>query len=332
MILPIKESGVNCFDRLSYIHSLGEDDILTEKIEDTFTENPDYVPVYRNFDYSKTFDIWCYNGTAPDKTQPYKRFLSYPYPEIEFRIGDYISFDYRQDGTMSHFLVESCDYQKKYDINGRMWLVNQELKWVDEEENLHIYQSVFEDALTYTNFKYGAQGLVEPNGSIVILVTQDDLTRTIYKNQRFLFSGVPYMVKQVLKSVDKRYMEIYMFEVPLNQYDNVEDNIAYNGRELRPTGETEIRVTPDDAEVTLGEVLEFEAYTYLDGEKQDNSFTFSASGVPDKNYVFRVVGSNTFSIECLKPTRQNALSVICRDDVTGEEVTKGIWLTEGGWL
>lgn len=147
MILPIKESGVNCFDRLSYIHSLGEDDILTEKIEDTFTENPDYVPVYRNFDYSKTFDIWCYNGTAPDKTQPYKRFLSYPYPEIEFRIGDYISFDYRQDGTMSHFLVESCDYQKKYDINGRMWLVNQELKWVDDNSNLYIYQAVFEDAV-----------------------------------------------------------------------------------------------------------------------------------------------------------------------------------------
>lgn len=331
MILPISEKGVNCLERLTYIHNLGDDN-LTDKIEDSFKDNPDYTPVYRNFDYSKTFDIWCYNGNAPDKTQPYKKFLSYPYSEIQFRIGDYISFDYRKDGTLSHFLIESCDYQKKYDINGRMWLVNQELKWVDDDEDLHIYQCVFEDAITYVNFKYGAQGLVEPNGSIVILVTQDELTREIYKNQRFLFSGTPYMVKQILKSVDKRYMEIYMFEVPLNQYDNVEDNIAYNGVELKPMGEAEIRIIPDDSEVTFGEVLEFEVYAYLDGVKQSNGFTFIASGAPEKNYNFKAINSNTFSVECLKPTRQNALSVICKDDVTGEEVTKGIWLTEGGWL
>lgn len=332
MILPVKESGVNCFDRLSYIHSLGTDNILSDKIEETFTENPDYVPVYRNFDYTKTFDVWCYNGTAPDKIVPYKKFLSYPYPDVEFRIGDYISFDYRHDGTLSHFLIESCDYQKKYDINGRMWLVNQELKWVDDDKNLHVYQAVFEDALTYVNFRYGAQGLVEPNGSIVILVTQDENTRELYINQRFLFSGIPYMIKQILKSVDSRFMEIYMFQVPLNQYDDVENNIAYNGEQLRPTEESVIVVSPDDAEVTFGEVMEFEAYTYLDGVRQDNPFTFTASGVPEKNYAFKVIGSNTFSVECLKPTRQNALVVVCQDNVTGEQVTKGLWLTEGGWL
>lgn len=140
------------------------------------------------------------------------------------------------------------------------------------------------------------------------------------------------MVKQVLKSVDKRYMEIYMFEVPLNQYDNVEDNIAYNGEELKPIEDSEVRITPDNAEVTLGKTVEFEAYTYLNGIKQENSFTFTASGVPEKNYSFNVINSNTFSVECLKATRQNALSVVCKDDATGEKVTKGIWLTEGGWL
>lgn len=332
MILPVKESGVNCFDRLTYIHSLGEDDILTETIEDSFTDSPDYVPVYRNFDYTQTFDIWCYNGTAPDKIVPYKKFLSYPYPEIQFRIGDYITFDYRQDGSKSHFLIESCDYQKKYDISGRMWLVNQELKWVDDNEVLHVYQAVFEDALTYVNFKYGAQGLVEPNGSIVILVTQDELTREIYVNQRFLFAGTPYMVKQILKAVDSRFMEIYLFEVPLNQYDNIEENIAYNGTELKPTGELEIRITPDNAEVTQGQELEFEVYTYEDGVKTDHPFTFNVGGAPEKNYSFRSLSPNSFSVECLKPTRQGALAVICTDSVTGEQATRGIWLSQGGWL
>lgn len=332
MILPVKESSVNCFDRLSYIHGLGNDDNIGDLMDDSFKDNVDYVPVYRNFDYSKTFDIWCYNGTAPDKIVPYKRFLSYPYPEVEFRIGDYISFDYRKDGTMSHFLIQSCDYQKKYDINGRMWLVNQELKWVDSNETLHVYQAVFEDALTYTNFKFASQGLVEPNGSIVVLVTQDEWTRGIYVNQRFLFAGIPYMVKQVLKAVDSRFMEIYLFEVPLNQYDNIEENIAYNGVELKPTGELEVRITPEDAEVTQGETLEFEVYTYEDGVKTDNPFTFTVGGAPEKNYRFSTLSANSFSVECIKPTRQSALTVVCTDSITGEQAMKGIWLSQGGWL
>lgn len=351
MILPVKVNNVNCFKRLSYIHSLNDSISPEEQIKDSFFENPDYVKVYRNFDYSKTFDIWSYNGTSQDKIVSYKKFTSYPYDTVQFRIGDYISFDYRNDGTYSHFLIESCDYQKKYDITGRMWLTNQFIKWISKDGELYSYRAVFEDALSYVNFKYGSPGFVEPNGSIVVLVTKDDNTNAIYINQRFLFNGAAYMVKQVLKSLDDKFMEIYMFQVPLNQMDDIENNIAYNGEHDKDDGfcendnndqnsdednvvddSIEILITPDCTELSVGDSITLTADVYVNGVKSNRPVFYSIDSQYNKFIKYNQIDSNSFYIECLKEYTKSSIPILCKDSNSETIVCKNIWLVEGGWL
>jgi len=332
MILPVKKERTKCFDRLSYIHSLNRKDAIADKIASSFKENDSYVQVYKNFYYDEMFDIWCYNGTAQDKIEPYKKFLSYPYSDIKFRIGDYVSFDYRNDGTMSHFLIESCDYQKTYDVSGRMWLINQELKWLDNDGVLQNYKAVFQDSLTYTNFKYGATGFIEQNGSIVVLVKQDDTTKNIYINQRFMFSGIPYKVKQILKSVDSSYLEIYLFKTPALQEDNIEDNIAFNGKDVIENSMDEVEIIPAVSDISYGDRIEFSVYNYANGEKRNDTFVFTGSGIDEEFYKLETIGGNNFAVTCLKPNDKNTLSIICKNSESGEQTVKSLWLTEGGWI
>ena len=69
---------------------------------------------------------------------------------------------------------------------------------------------------------------------------------------------------------------------------------------------------------------------YVNGEKQDDTFTIKVKGVPQKYFNFVLIDGNNFTIENLKQYQINPLEIECIDDITGNKINKKIWLG-GNW-
>lgn len=76
MLTPTKVSTkTNCVQRInSILHDNLNDNIetdsqITELTKNNFDTSTDYRVVYKNFDYSKPYDAWIYEGNDEDKIQ-----------------------------------------------------------------------------------------------------------------------------------------------------------------------------------------------------------------------------------------------------------------------
>lgn len=332
MITPSKVSGVNCFDRLNFIRTFDGSYAsgLSEQLKASFDMSPDYMEVYKNYDFSTLYKTRIYEGNDADKKLGYKYLQSYPYDLPQFKIGDYIHWKY-DHVNMSTWLLTSLDTQHLYDVRGRMLLCNNYLKWIDENGKLVSYECVFQDSLTYASFKYGESGVVQVNGTIAILVQQNDDTRKIYRNQRFIFNGIPYVCNNFIRSVNSNFLELYMFETQRVDEDDLVNNIAYNGVEQKiDYFDSETVVTPDVNEILEGESETFTIQRYINGVAQQDTYVFSPSGVPNSYYTLSDVGNNTFTIKNKKQYSLNSLTISCINQITNEITNIDLWLV-GGW-
>ena len=85
-----------------------EEDQWVEAIKENFLTGLDYTKVYKNLDMTQTYDTWVFNGNKDEKNLgSYKKFLSYPYTQLQFDIGDYVSFTY--GGSIHNWLITSLD-------------------------------------------------------------------------------------------------------------------------------------------------------------------------------------------------------------------------------
>lgn len=332
MLTPKKISSVNCFNRLNYIRTFDGNYAsgITEQLKTSFEESPDYTEVYKNYNFKKIYKTRIFEGNEKDKKLGFKYLQSYPYDTPQFKIGDYVHWKYDHI-NLSTWLMISLDTQHLYDVKGRILLCNNYLKWIDNSGKVISYECVFEDTLTYASFKYGESGVIQPNGTIVILVPQNEDTRTIYKNQRFLFNGVPYVVNNFIRSVNSNFLEIYMFESQLIDKDDVKNNIAYNGIEQDTEVTTSVTtITPNISEILENETQEFVIQRYLDGVKQDDTYQISSNGVPQENYTLTIINGNTFSITNNEQYEKKSLTISCLNETTNEITNIEIWLV-GGW-
>ena len=164
MLYPTNVQSTKCKTVIDNILISKSDDSsvssITELTKGTFYSNPDYNKIYKNFNYEKSYDAWIYEGNERDKIVGYKIFQSYPYDIVEFNIGDYIHWNFNHV-ELSTWLLTSLDTQYLYNVTGRMLLCNNSLRWKNNDGNLNCYPCVIKDAMTYTNFKWGNDGLVE---------------------------------------------------------------------------------------------------------------------------------------------------------------------------
>ena len=302
---------------------------ITELTKGSFTENPDYNQVYKNFNYDKIYDAWIYEGNKEDKIVGYKMFQSYPYDKPEFKIGDYIHWNFNHK-ELSTWILTSLDTEYLYNVKGRMLECNNSLRWKDSNGEINCYPCTIEDALTYTNFKWGNKGVVEPGGDIVVIVQRNKYTSEIKVNDRFLFDNVGFRVKQIFNELNPNYMELYMMKSPELEEDDTKNNIAINENPNEKTDLNGIVLEPNVKEIMLGEKKEFNIYNYVNGEKQDDTFTIKVKGVPQKYFNFVLIDGNNFTIENLKQYQINPLEIECIDDITGNKINKKIWLG-GNW-
>lgn len=302
---------------------------ITQLTQENFFNNPDYNKVYKNFDYAKSYDSWIYEGNKEDKIVGYKIFQSYPYNKVNFKIGDYIHWNYSHT-ELSTWLLTSLDTQYLYNVKGRMLLCNNSLRWEDSSGNLNCYPCVIKDALTYTNFKWGNTGVVESGGDIVVLVQRNQYTFKIDTNDRFIFNSVAFRVKQKFNELNPNYLELYMMKAPELPNDNLIDNIAINNNPNPIVIKNNIVLEPQIQEIMLNNTVEFNVYNYINKEKQNDTFSISINNVPRANYELNIIDGNNFTIKNVKQYIDNPIEIECIDNVTTEKINKTIWLG-GNW-
>lgn len=338
MLTPIKVSTINtnCTQRInSFLHSHSNsntetNDQIMELTQNGFKTSADYRMVYKNFDYNKPYDAWIYEGNDEDKIVGFKYFQSYPYSTPQFQIGDYIHWNFNHK-ELSTWILTSLDTQYLYNVKGRMLQCNNSLRWKDKNGIINCYPCAIKDAMTYTNFKWGNKGLVEQGGDIVVIVQRNPYTAQIDVNDRFLFDGVGFKVKQKFMELNPNYVELYMMKVPELSGDNIKDNIAINEDNQEQINALEgIEISPNIKEIMLGKTIEFNVYNYVNGIKQDDTFTIEVSGIPQEYFVLNIINGNNFTIENVKEYQINPLTIKCTNNKSGNKINKTIWLG-GNW-
>lgn len=336
MLTPIKVSTkTDCVRRINnLLHSQSNtssesDDQITELTKESFKSSTDYRVVYKNFDYVKTYDTWIYEGNDKDKIVGYKYLQSYPYTTPQFKIGDYVHWNFNHQ-ELSTWILISLDTQYLYNVKGRMLQCNNSLRWKDKNGELNCYPCAIEDALTYTNFKWGSKGVVEDGGDIVVIVQKNKYTSQISVNDRFMFNEVSFRVKQIFNELNPNYMELYMAKVPVLTDDEEDKNLAINKNPKQDVILEGNIILPDTSEIKLGEKQEFNIYNYVNSKKTSDEFSISVNGVPNKYFKLDIIDGNNFSIKNLIQYQRNPLKIKCVNERTGEIIEKNIWLG-GNW-
>ena len=331
MITPksIKVNNCKILDEFSAIDG-DREDILINNIINGFDESPAYTEVVKNFDETKTYKTWIYEGNSVNKIVAYKTILSYPYDDYMFSIGDFVTFKYGQIAKTT-WLIESLDTQHTFDVKGKILQCNNLLRYRKNNEIISV-PCVFMDSVTYTNFtNRGTDKVVEANADITIMTQQNSDTDFVQKNKRFIFNDLVYMVKQTVRSLNDNFLKIFLYEVPEQQEDDFVNGVAWNGETIVVPPTTETTLMPQTYEISEDETISYTIYKYVGGVAETDTFTFTLSDVPTSNYQLTVVDGNTFDIKCLSAYDKNALKVVCKNNVTLEEFDYNIWLT-GGWI
>lgn len=332
MLLPKNVSTTCCQEAVNNILVKSELNSNTDSISDltkeSFGDNPDYNIVFKNFNYNTRYEAWIYEGNEEDKIVGYKMFQSYPYSEPKFKIGDYIHWNYDHK-QLSTWLLTSLDTQYLYNVKGRMLLCNNSLRWKDTEGELNCFPCVIKDAMTYTNFKWGNSGIVESGGDIVVLVQRNVFTSKVEINDRFIFTGVAFKVKQKFNELNPDYLELYMMKVPELEGDDLENNIAINERPITSVKKNVV-IEPNISEILQGNTQDFSVYNYIDGIANSDVFDISIEDVPQDNYELNIKDGNNFSITNKKQYTKNQLKIICKNNIDNSITSKQIWLG-GNW-
>lgn len=334
MLKPTKtQTKTNCIKLMNnLLHSNLDnqsDDQLMELTQNNFNNSTDHRVVYKNFDYSKSYDAWIYEGNDKDKIVGYKYFQSYPYNEPKFKIGDYIHWNFNHK-ELSTWILISLDTEYLYNVKGRMLECNNSLRWKDSNGEINCYPCTIEDALTYTNFKWENKGVVEPGGDIVVVVQRNKYTSKIKVNDRFLFNETGFRVKQIFNELNPNYMELYMMKAPELENDDTKNNIAINENPSEKTDLNGIVLEPNVEEIMLGKAINFSVYNYANGIKEEDTFTVNVKNVPNKYYELEMIDKNNFIIKNLEQYQISPLEIECVSDTTGKKVNKQIWLG-GNW-
>lgn len=233
MILPIP-TNQSCLTKISnslWKSGTQSDEIIqwVNKIKENFFRNLDYTKVHKNLNYNVDYDAWIFQGNKDDKILgSFKEFLSYPYDELQFDIGDYISFNY--GGDIHDWLLTSIDKKLYYDIHGRIERCNIRLKWQDGCGNVYDYPAVAREELgrDLPDFK---SAITINQGKLKLNVQFNEHTRLIPINKRFLF-GDPDQAFKVIALINYTDTPILGLDMEIDNISPSDDlglNIAnYN--------------------------------------------------------------------------------------------------------
>lgn len=206
---------------------------------------------------------------------------------------------------------------------------NNLLKWYDKSGKYHEWPCVFERTLNSTGVNNGSEGVLEISSDTLIKVQLNDETNLIEYNQRFLFNGHAFQVKQINNHVSDSYMELYLFETQIQSNDNKVDDVANSKNEVTTITNENI-ILPKTNQITENSSQSYSIYKYDNGVETTDVFEISAQGPAEGvNYKLRILDGNNFVIDNLLKSNI-PLQITCVNKNTAEVITKSILLI-GEW-
>lgn len=323
----------------------------------------DPVSYWRDLRQEATNDVWI-NTSTVENVLGQNDIGSLEYSEesvqltsvLDPKTGKQLGDDYRKIiyKTLSDSLIDKDTTKTKrvwgkyYKFNDYTWLTintntivgssavailqkcNNWLKWYDKSNVLHQWECVFERSLSSTGFDYGSEGVAEVGSDTVIKVQRNSETELIPFNQRFIFAGHAFQVKQINNHISDTYMEIYMFETQVQSNDDLVNNIANSVGEISPTT-NETLISPSINKILQGETQDFTVYNYINGVPSGATYNVEIlGGKVGVNYKLDIVDGNKFSITNLLQSN-DTLTIVCintqdsSDIVSMNIILGGIW-------
>lgn len=323
MKTPISSSSPKCYNRLKYIQNIDatDEEVLVENIKEDFDKNLSHRKVYINGIDNVFYDAWIYNGNKPENIVGWKYFLSYPYDNIQFEIGDVIYWKYKdKTDTYYPWLLTSFDTQHYYDAKGKIYLCNNTLKKYDSGILAWTEPCVYTDKFSNTNIDEGSAGVPQISGQIRVWVQNNTNTSTIEFDDRFTFNNTTFQITQINNHIAPKFLELFMKVVPSleSELEEAEEN-------------DKVIISPNDALIILeGNTQVYDVYDYVDGIPNGDTFSITASGINPLFYVLMPINgsisaTNSFSVENLGVQNEGSrmplnspLIITCTNNRTGE--------------
>lgn len=201
---------------------------------------------------------------------------------------------------------------------------NKTLKWVDNAGVLHQWACALSTDFNYIQPDYGTMGVPEIKADAVVYVQQNEETKAIPYNQRFLFDGKPYILVQTNPHIVDTYLVLYINATQLQEGDDIVNDIANAEGLVLIDG---VSIVPDTAKILSDDTKTFSVYFYEGGAKTSHTFSTAVIQGFAGSYQLSTIDGNTFSVTNIK---RSAIPLVirCTDNENGEY--KDLSITLGG--
>jgi hypothetical protein len=295
-----------------------------------FEDQANYYQITKNFS-STSLKVLINEESKEDKLVGLKTLISYPYDIIQFAKGDYINWSY--GGFSSVWLLMSLNKQHDYTVSGKIVETNNNLKWRDKTTGaVKSYRCFVTDKFPYIQPEIGKQ-FPTPDGDMTLYVQLNSDTDSIFDGQRFLFKGLTkvqaYKVKNLANVVDsdRGLMQITLAKAELFTNDDLVNCVPANDYIASIPADTgNIRINPNILTIKQGRTQIYTVYKYSGEIQQADTFTITASGIPDSYYNLNTINENSFSIENVEKYSEGSLAVLLTSNVDGSNKTINIEL------
>lgn len=297
---------------------------LSAKIEEEFEMAPNVykIGVEKVFGTLQFEDYVC-------------RIISAIDPKTGLNLGD----DFRR--IISKDLNDPMAMGWRYRFGNNIWIVtntnnykditksciirrcNNVVKWVDKSGVVVEEPCIAGYALKYSSAYYNDLNAL-PQGTINLTMQNNQNSKRLKINDRLYIGSMVYKVKAVndflrqeTYNEDSNPLIEFMCTVDIEAPENSDngdiassDTENKNASEINNNKQT-IVFTPDIKSLIAGANKEVKVYLYNGKYKTDLKFTFSASGVPENNYVFKVIDDNSFTVTNVSAYLQSPLEIKC---------------------
>lgn len=297
---------------------------LSAKIEEEFEMAPNVykIGVEKVFGTLQFEDYVC-------------RIISAIDPKTGLNLGD----DFRR--IISKDLNDPMAMGWRYRFNNNIWIVtntnnnkditkscivrrcNNVVKWVDKSGIVIEEPCIAGYALKYSNAYYNDLNAL-PQGTINLTMQNNQNSKRLKINDRLYIGSMVYKVKAVndflrqeTYNEDSNPLIEFMCTIDIEAPENSDngdlassDTENKNASEVN-NGEQTIVFVPDIKSLIAGASKEVKVYLYNGKYKTNLKFTFNASGVPEDNYVFKVIDDNTFTVTNVSAYLQSPLEINC---------------------
>ena len=297
---------------------------LSAKIEEEFEMAPNVykIGVEKVFGTLQFEDYVC-------------RIISAIDPKTGLNLGD----DFRR--IISKDLNDPMAMGWRYRFGNNIWIVtntnnykditksciirrcNNVVKWVDKSGVVVEEPCIAGYALKYSNAYYNDLNAL-PQGTINLTMQNNQNSKRLKINDRLYIGSMVYKVKAVndflrqeTYNEDSNPLIEFMCTVDIEAPENSDNgNLASSDTENKNASEINnnkqtVVFTPDIKSMIAGASKEVKVYLYNGKHKTDLKFTFSASGVPENNYVFNVIDDNSFTVTNVSSYLQSPLEIKC---------------------